>query len=299
MSSGTTAAGVQVREVLLPARDGLPLAGKIYGDGRAAVVVVGAMGVAQRYYRRFAEWLADNGLRVVSFDWRGLGESRLPSDGPVSMAIWAEQDLEGVLVWVRERLGAERIAVVGHSMGGQLLPLADSATELSAAYLVASQSGHWRLWDGVWRLRVLALWYLLLPLSTRTLGKLPAQLLGGGEHVPAGAAEQWARWGRHPDYMLSHRPDTRERFARLTLPICMVRISDDPIAPRRAVDQLARYYAGATIERRLLDPAELGSDPIGHFGFFRQQHGELLWPHALAFLRSHLTAATHADPARV
>lgn len=299
MSSGTTSTGVKMHEVVIPARDGLPLAGKVYGEGRSAVVIIGAMGVPQRFYRRFAEWLADNGLRVVSFDWRGLGESALPSGAPVSMAIWAEQDLEGVLDWVRTRLGAERIAVVGHSMGGQLLPLTDASTEVTAAYLVASQSGYWGHWSGLSRARMLAIWHVLMPLSTRVFGKLPSQLLGGGQDVPAGAADQWARWGRHPDYVLSHRADVRERFARLTLPICMVRVTDDRLAPRRAVDALASYYSGATIERRVLDPAELGCDEIGHFGFFRQELGELLWPHALAFLREQLTAPAHADAALV
>jgi predicted alpha/beta hydrolase len=300
MSSETTSTGVRVCEVVIPARDGLPLAGRVYGEGSSAVVIAGAMGVPQRFYRRFAEWLAGNGLRVVSFDWRGIGESALPSGAPVGLGIWAEQDLEGVLNWVRNRLGAERVAVVGHSLGGQLVPLAEASSELTAGYLVASQSGHWRHWDGAWRLRMFAIWHLLLPASTAVLGKLPAQLLGGsGEDVPAAVADEWARWGRHRDYVLSHQPDTRERFARLTLPICMVRIADDPLAPRRAVDALASYYTGATIERRLLDPAELGGGAIGHFGFFRQRHGELLWPHALAFLRLHLSAPAHVDAALV
>ena len=272
-------------EVTIPANDGYPLAARVFGEGPFVVVIAGAMGVPQRFYRLFAQYLADNGLRVVTFDWRGIGESALAPGAPVSMGIWAEQDLDGVLRWVRTTGRAQRSAVVGHSMGGQLVPLCESANELAAGYFVASQSGYWGHWGGAGRLKMLAVWHLLIPASTAVFGKLPGRLLGGGEDVPAGAAAEWARWGRHPEYILSHRADTRERFARLELPICFVQISGDPLAPRRAVDALASYYSGATLETLTLDRA------IGHFGFFRPKLGERAWPHALAFLRAHLAGA--------
>ncbi|HLT39416.1 MAG TPA: alpha/beta fold hydrolase [Enhygromyxa sp.] len=276
-------------EVTIVANDGFPLAARVFGEGPLVVVIAGAMGVPQRFYRKFAQYLAENGLRVVTFDWRGIGESALAEDAQVSMGIWAEQDLDGVLRWARTTLQAERTAVVGHSMGGQLVPLCESASELSAAYFVGSQSGYWGHWSGLGRLKVMAAWHLLIPASTALLGKLPGRLLGGGEDVPAGAAAEWARFGRHPDYILSHRADTRERFARLTLPICFVRISDDQVAPWRAVKALASYYRGASVELRTLDPRALGCRSIGHFGFFRPEPGSRAWPHALEFLRTHLT----------
>ncbi|MFO7563509.1 MAG: alpha/beta fold hydrolase [Enhygromyxa sp.] len=280
---------VEVRELTIPARDGYPLAARVFGEGRFVVVIAGAMGVPQRFYAHFARDLAQRGLRVVSFDYRGIGESTLAPGVEASMGIWAEQDLEGVLRWATQQ--AERTAVVGHSMGGQLLPLCESAARLSAAYFVASQSGYWGHWDGLGRVKILALWHLLIPISTRLLGKLPGQLLGGGEDVPAGSAAEWARWGRHPDYVLSYRSDTRERFARLTLPICFVRIAEDPFAPRRAVEALASCYTGATIETRTLDRA------LGHFGFFRPKLGSAEWSHALAFLCAGLGGATRLEQA--
>ena len=40
------------------------------------VLIVSAMGVPQRFYADFAEWLASQGHAVMSFDYRGVGESR-------------------------------------------------------------------------------------------------------------------------------------------------------------------------------------------------------------------------------
>nr|WP_088887665.1 hypothetical protein [Diaphorobacter nitroreducens] len=53
----------------------VPLALRVYvprpGPARASVVVGGAMGVRQAFYGPFAAWLAQQGLRVTTFDYRG------------------------------------------------------------------------------------------------------------------------------------------------------------------------------------------------------------------------------------
>ena len=41
-----------------------------------AVLIGGAMGVRQAFYRPFAQWLADQGYVVATFDYRGVGDSR-------------------------------------------------------------------------------------------------------------------------------------------------------------------------------------------------------------------------------
>ena len=45
------------------------------GAARASVVIGGAMGVRQDYYASFAQWLAQQGFRVTTFDYRGHGDS--------------------------------------------------------------------------------------------------------------------------------------------------------------------------------------------------------------------------------
>ena len=42
---------------------------------RGSVVLGGAMGVPQTYYAPFAQWLAAQGWRVTTFDYRGHGDS--------------------------------------------------------------------------------------------------------------------------------------------------------------------------------------------------------------------------------
>src|SRR5687767_9392847 len=58
--------------------DGTQIAIRVYepdSPDRGSVVIGGAMGVRQDYYAPFAQWLATQGWRVTTFDYRGSGES--------------------------------------------------------------------------------------------------------------------------------------------------------------------------------------------------------------------------------
>src|SRR5690606_20466579 len=126
------------------------------------------------------------------------------------------------------------------------------------------QVGSWRQWGWRYKPIILLSWYFIGPVITRLLGYLPASLMGGGESLPGGVARQWARWGRHPDYLLGEHPHLREAFASLLVPVVLVSIDDDELyAPRQAVDKLARWYSGAQVERWHWQPGELGLERLG------------------------------------
>ncbi|MFZ6712749.1 hypothetical protein [Undibacterium sp. TC9W] len=65
---------------------------------KSVVVMPAAMGVKQNFYEPFAEFLAENGIAVLSFDYRGMGES-IPAQYRHSLRgfdadilVWAERD---------------------------------------------------------------------------------------------------------------------------------------------------------------------------------------------------------------
>ena len=81
--------------------DGATLALRVYtpaGPPRASVVIGGAMGVRQAFYEAFATWLAGQGYRVTSFDYRGHGDSLQGSLRQVraDLCDWA-RDYEAVI----------------------------------------------------------------------------------------------------------------------------------------------------------------------------------------------------------
>jgi predicted alpha/beta hydrolase len=274
------------RTLEVKAADGYPLATTVFGDGteRPLVLINAATGVTQPYYRRFAQWLSKRGHQVVTWDYRGLGRSRPKSlrGFHASMRDFGQLDFEGVLRWAEQEARGRPIAVVGHSLGGQVLGMAESNQLVSRAVTVVTCAGTWWLYPPEHRRRMALLWHAM-PLLARPLGYLPGRL-GVGADLPRGVAEEWARWGRLPNYCFDDGI-SRAGFNRLTIPIRSYSFTDDAYAPKTAVDWFHAQFAAAKVERRHVAPAQLGLDEIGHFGFFRPFARDTLWAEVAEALR--------------
>jgi predicted alpha/beta hydrolase len=255
------------------------------------VIMHGATAVPAGYYRRFAEFLAHHGLRVLTYDYRGVGASRPKAlrGFRASMSDWAKLDAEAAHALVRRRFPGEPVASVGHSFGGQLIGLIDAAREVRGSLLVGSQLGYFGHWGALDRLRLGLIWRALVPTLTASFGYLPAQM-GLGEDLPRGVANEWAKWCSSPEYLISHEPEARARFARFDRPLLFYSFTDDKFAPRRAVDALIANLPNARLEQRRIDPRDFGGASIGHFGFFKPRFEQTLWLDALHFLAGVLTA---------
>lgn len=60
------------------AADGYPIKGTLYSAEQTIgnIIVAGATGVPQQFYRRFAEHPRSQGFTTLTFDYRGNGKSR-------------------------------------------------------------------------------------------------------------------------------------------------------------------------------------------------------------------------------
>ncbi|MBX9945660.1 MAG: alpha/beta fold hydrolase, partial [Reyranella sp.] len=266
-------------DLILAARDGVGLAATFFEpdapNGRAVLVNSGT-GIARQFYAAFARHLADHGFAVLTYDYRGIGQSEKPADA--TMEQWGGVDQASMIDHLaRLAPGTARI-VIGHSFGGQVLGLADNIGELSAGVLICSQSGHWRHWPaGRRRLRMLALWWLLIPGLTALTGRFPGSWIGTAD-LPGSVARSWARWGRSRHYVCDAdgRP-LRPHNHAVAWPLRWMSFADDPIAPLGAVEALRNYYPNAQVERLHLAPSDLGVDAVGHFGFFRKSMPRRSW----------------------
>lgn len=267
------------KQVTLNAADGYPLQASLYrGRGPDAVVVAGATGVKRSFYDAFARLLAARGVSVLTVDYRGIGGSKPGTlrGFPATMRQWGELDLDAALRWTLRELEPDRLLVVGHSVGGQLLGHASAADEVAAAFVVGSQSGYWRHWPLSGRLGIFTLWHLLIPGLSRPMGYFPSPWFGLGQDLPSGVARQWAHWGRHPDYLLRDGDDVRGRYGRIRAPLLAVALAGDRFAPEAGVRALLEMYPKA--QRRLLLEAR-----AGHFDWFKPGR-EALWEEALQWL---------------
>jgi predicted alpha/beta hydrolase len=275
----------------IPALDGFPLAADVFAGAPAerpvTVIVNSAMGVPRRYYAPFARHLAAAGMRVVTYDYRGIGGSapRRLRGFAARARDWGQLDFAGVLAWVRGTQPASETVVVGHSIGGQLLGLAPGAEQIRRAVLVAAQAGTWHHWPGPSRLGVAALWFAGIPLLTSLTGQLPMGWFGLGQNVPAGVAREWAAWGRSPEYLFDPRHGLDiSGYQRLAIPLRVYTFADDGYAPPRAVAALLRHYSTARIDHRHRDRVQVAARPVGHFGFFRSGVVPELWRETVDWL---------------
>jgi predicted alpha/beta hydrolase len=268
---------MKVSAVTVAALDGYELAATLYEPSTAvtparAALIASATAVGRRYYQAFARYLADRGLAVLTFDYRGIGESRPRSLKGFRCAMhdWGANDLAGAIDWLDRRFPGGQLVGVGHSAGGQLFGLAANNQRLRALLTVGAQSGYWGLWPAPRKYWLFLVWTLVMPLLTRLFGYFPARLLRLGPELPRGVALEWARWCRDPDYVNGRaRPPSADAFGAFRGPLQAISFADDTFAPQAAVDRLASFYTKAALERRHLTPAEIGLPAVGHFGFFR------------------------------
>jgi predicted alpha/beta hydrolase len=265
------------------------------GAVQAVAVVSPAMAVASPYYRGFAEWLARRGYAVLSYDYRGIGanlQGRV-GDETAGLRDWAHLDMAAALRAAdKRRQQAQQqqgqaigLLAIGHSFGGNAVGMAPGFERADALLGVAAQAADWRFWRGLQRAKAMLFFHALLPGLSHLLGHGPAWLLGArAQALPKAAALDWARWGRRRGYMFSD-PALQAQLGhhRFTGPVHLWNVTDDGLfGPAPAVDYLARQFRSAAVQRHTLDPHSLGLRAIGHFGMFRRELGERIWPLLLA-----------------
>lgn len=290
---------IEVREFKLPATDGFALGASLYqpadiDPNGPVVLITPATGVKRRFYDKYARFLAENGLATVSFDYRGIGESRPCTlrGFEASLQDWAVKDIAGAIDWIVAQRRPRRLLVVGHSIGGQLIGLAPNNDRVDAMLAVAAQSGYWGLWSGSRKYFMWFLWHAFMPGLTWVFSYFPSKKLGLSEDLPRGVAKQWAFWGRHPHYIVDDQGNPiRKSFLSFSGSIRSYSFADDIDAPRVAVENLLQLYENATRELNHLRPPDLGVDGIGHFGFFREQFRPSLWTESTEWLKKQAVEA--------
>jgi predicted alpha/beta hydrolase len=263
----------------IAARDGYRLAATLHAPRAAngrAVLVHSATGVGRHYYGRFAEHLAGRGFTVLTFDYRGIGESRRDPLRKLRarMRDWAQLDAAAALDFLARAAPGAALFCVGHSFGANALGLVPGIERYRGAVFVGAQSGYWRHWPGLARAGMWLLTHALLPSVSALLGRFPMHALGMGEDLPGGVAREWASWCRHPRYAAG--AVGAEGYARLTAPIRSYWASDDRYAPRAAAEALFELYPNA-VSKELVALDARAHGGIGHFGFFRERLRDTLW----------------------
>ncbi|NER15301.1 alpha/beta fold hydrolase [Leptobacterium flavescens] len=250
-------------------------------EPKGIIVISSATGVLQKYYAKFAQFLSHHQYRVYTFDYYGIGNSssdiRDLKKNDLSIQQWGSNDQASVLKMAKERSPSTPLTLITHSIGGQILGFNPSYHLLDKIVMVSPQSGYWRYYEGLHYPKMWLFWNAMIPVLTPLYGYFPAKKLGLFENLPKKMVYEWAKWGRHKEYMFGHIDTEKAFFDKIECPLLVLGFPRDIYAPKAATDWLAGKYENARIDRRHLIPEEMGIDDVRHFGFFRSKFEDPLW----------------------
>lgn len=264
--------------------EGAALAARWYppdGCPRASLVLHGATGVPQRFYRHFAAWAQARGIGVLTYDYRDFGESQTGHlrDSDTIFADWAVSDQAAGQAKLAELAPQGPLWVLGHSLGGLGIPFHGYPPRTEKIVTIGSGIGHYT--DHPWSYRpiVLAFWFALGPLATKIAGYMPGKRLLLGADLPAGVYWQWRKWCTRRDFFYSDIGESLPQ-AHWDLDVPDMRIcvaTDDVVVPPIAVRRYADALAPSNARYIEFNPSDYGLSHLKHIEFLAKGN-ESAWP---------------------
>ncbi|MEO0338756.1 MAG: alpha/beta fold hydrolase [Bacteroidota bacterium] len=277
---------INFADISIPCSDGYELKGTLYQatETKAAILFGPATGIRRTFYHSFAKHLASFGYAILTFDNRGIGDSKGESLNSVSASLvnWGKLDMTAGLEVLKRRFPDVDYHLLGHSAGGQLIGLMDNCLDLKSFFNVACSSGS--IHNARYPFKFSSFFFLniFLPLSNLIFGHTKSGLIGMGESLPKQVAADWRRWCNGRGYVkVDFDKKIKEHFYnQMAIPSLWLHATDDEIANLANVKDMIRIFPN--IESRIisLDPKALGFQEIGHMKFFSSKK-KVLWQHAV------------------
>ena len=241
------------------------------------------------YYQGFAHYLAQAGFTVLTYEFRGIGESQaaLPDAPKPTMLDWGRYDMDAVMADFKSRHPNLNIKGLGHSIGGQLLGVMPDNNRYDSFLSIASQHIYWKNWPLKDRPMVALFFFGILPIFYHVAGGLPRWVLGA-EYLPKGVARDWSRFGRKKAWIADeHGQPLRQGFHAYKGKMRLIGLTDDRrFAPPYAVNKLAQAYKNADAQVDIVHPKTYHMKSIDHFGFFKSKMNKAMWDDCANWLQN-------------
>jgi dienelactone hydrolase len=130
----TSPARTGAPQISFPAADGPSVTGRLWGSGTTAVILSNMGDNDPAHWERFAPTLAAKGYTVLTYAYRYPSPSRsITAQG----ARDAVNDLRGAVAFARSR-GAQRVVLIGASLGGMVTAKAAGSLDVAGAAIIAA-----------------------------------------------------------------------------------------------------------------------------------------------------------------
>ncbi|MGB5819162.1 MAG: alpha/beta hydrolase [Saonia sp.] len=274
-----------MKKILLTTADGYTITAHKFNTENTngkTFVISGGVGLPQRFFFNFAQWLATKGCISYTFDYRGIALSKPKTlkGMKASYRDWTTKDFTAVTEHAKKSDPKNHLFHIGHSFGGNSLGMAVAYRQYDRFLMVGSQYGYYKYFPFRMQLGINLGFRILAPVLTTLLGYFPSKWIGLGEPLPSRVALDWGIVLLHRESLLALADHYGENhYQKITQPILAISIDDDTFAPKKSVDILAtKVFSNAKLKRLHVVPEAYDLEHIGHNDFFRKKHKEQLWP---------------------
>jgi predicted alpha/beta hydrolase len=240
-----------------------------------AVVINAGAGVNKRLYEPLACWLADQGLAVYTYDYRGIGRSRGKSIRGLEATVetWGSKDCAAILAFVRARHPASKICIFSHSIGSIVTGFVRDLPKIDRMVMLSPHTGYSGDYARRSKLQMFLLWHVLAPSVSRIVGYFPGRALGLPEDLPLGIVRRWGSrrslWALRQDALIPP-------FAHIETRILALRPYDDAFATHDAFARVTERFPKCRFTEMVISDTGSGRGVgIGHFGFFNPANRQL------------------------
>lgn len=243
------------------------------------LLIGGATGVKQHVYFGFAQFMAEHGFTVLTYDYRGIGLSKPKKmkGFDASMRLWGSVDFKAVTTYVKNHFKGMHLYYLGHSLGALILGMNAHSRLFEEFIFVATQKAH--VSNLTWKTRVEAYvgFGLLQPVSTHVFGYFPAHRFGLGESLPKGSAFDWRTLILNRKSTNRLLEQTLDISKELDQKVFVLSMEDDAWVTEKGVHALLEEtYPNMKPTYRKVMVSESEVNTIGHVNFFRK-YNKKLW----------------------
>ncbi len=272
---------IEELKIKIECEDGFKLSGKLFKPKKisSSVMIAPATGIKKEFYSAFANYLAENGFATLTFDNRGIGESKGNSinSSNASLTNWGKLDMTAALEYLKSEIPNTEYHLIGHSAGGQLVGLMKNAKEIKSIFNFGSSSGSLQYSKYPFKLKSSFWLNFYIPLSNLIFGHTKSQWVGMGEPLPKNVGKEWTKWCNGKGYVKVDL-DTKIKehlYNELSFNTLWVHAKDDEIANYENVIDMIRVHPNIKSTILTLSPKEYGFKDIGHMKFFSKRKKEL------------------------
>lgn len=237
------------------------------------LLINSATGVKQQVYFSFAKHFAENGFTAITYDYRGIGDSKPKKMNGfhATMRIWGTDDFKTVTDFIKKNYQNHQKFCLGHSVGALIIGMNENAHIFDKFIFVATQDAYiGNLKANIAASAVLG-FGIAVPLTTKFFGYFPAHRFGLGESLPKGVAYDWRT-------LILNKKSTSRLYEKIATHFSkdlkqetfIIHAEDDPWVTMKGMENLMNnVYPHLKKTYREIKVSDSEKGEIGHINFFR------------------------------